>query len=84
VDHGRIVKKIFESTPEGRRRTARPTLRWSEDVEDDLRNMKVKRWRQKAVDRVEWASINKKAKTLRGPYCQGVSNKVSKCSTYHV
>jgi hypothetical protein len=32
-------------------------LRWLEDVEEDLREMKFKRWRQKAVDREEWASV---------------------------
>jgi hypothetical protein len=30
-----------------------------EDVEQDLWEMKVTRWRQKAVGRVEWASIIK-------------------------
>ena len=29
--------------------------------------MKVKRWRQKAVDREEWASAIKQAKAVRGP-----------------
>jgi hypothetical protein len=42
---------IFESKPEGRRRMGRPRLRWLEDVEKVLLEMKVKRWRQKAVDR---------------------------------
>jgi hypothetical protein len=28
-------------------------LRWLEDVETDLREMKVKRWQQKAVNREE-------------------------------
>ena len=41
-DHGRIVKKIFESKPEGRSNMGRPRLRWLEDVEKDLREMKVK------------------------------------------
>jgi hypothetical protein len=31
----------------------RPRLRWFEYVEKDLWEMKVKRWRKKAVDRVE-------------------------------
>jgi len=32
-------------------------LRWKEDVQKDLRETKVKRWRQKAVDREEWTSV---------------------------
>jgi hypothetical protein len=32
-------------------------LRWKEDAEKDLRETKVKRWRQKAVDREEWTSV---------------------------
>ena len=40
--------------------------------------MRVKRWRQKAFDRVEWASVIKGTKAVRGPYSQGVSNSVSK------
>jgi hypothetical protein len=38
-----------------------------EYVEKDQREMKVKRWRQKAVDREEWASVIKEAQALRGP-----------------
>ena len=43
MGRGKIVKTIFESKPEGRRRMGRPRLRWLEDVEKDLREMKVKR-----------------------------------------
>jgi hypothetical protein len=43
---------------------ARPRLRWLEDAEMDLREMKVKRWRHKTVDREEWASAIKEAKAL--------------------
>jgi len=39
---GRTVKKIFDSNPEGSRK-GRPRLRWMEDVEKDLGEMKVKR-----------------------------------------
>jgi hypothetical protein len=37
-----------------------------EDVEMDLWEMKVKRWRQKAVDREEWVAVIKEAKALQG------------------
>ena len=53
MKQGRTVKKIFESKPEGGRRSRKPKLRWLEDVEKDLCEMKVKRWQEKAVDRKE-------------------------------
>jgi hypothetical protein len=38
-----------------------------DDVEEDLRNMGIKRWSIKVFDRVEWTSIIKEAKTkLKG------------------
>ena len=50
----RGVKKFCEGKLEGRRGRGRPTLRWINDVEDDLRKLGVKRWRTKATDREEW------------------------------
>jgi hypothetical protein len=41
---------------------------------DGFREAKVKRWRQKAVDKEEWASVIKEAKAVRGPYRRGVSS----------
>jgi hypothetical protein len=67
MDHGRVFSNTFDSKPEGRRKMGRPRLRWLECVEKDLWEMKVKRWRQKAVDSEEWASVIKEAKDLRGP-----------------
>jgi len=44
-----------------------------EDVEKDLRKMKVKRRRQKAEDREEWAPvIMKDTKVFRRPYSKEV------------
>jgi len=42
-------------------------------VEKDLREMKVKRWQQKAVRREEWVSVIKQTMSFRGPQSQGVS-----------
>jgi hypothetical protein len=53
----------------GIRGRGRPRLRWINDVEDDLRKLGVKRWRTKALDRVERASIIREAKAkLKGSY----------------
>ena len=43
MDQGKTVKKIFESKPEGSSRRGRPRLRWLEDVEKVL-------WEMKAVE----------------------------------
>jgi hypothetical protein len=73
IYQGSTVKKIFESKPEGIRRRGRSRFRWPEDAEKGLREMQIQRRRRKAIDRVEWASVIKKSKALRGPYSQGVS-----------
>ena len=74
MDQESTVKKIFESKPEGSRRMGRPRMRWLEDAEKCLREIQVRRRRPKSVDREEWASLIKKAKTVGGPYSQAESN----------
>jgi hypothetical protein len=44
----------------------RPRLRWLEDVEKYLSEMKVKRWPRKSVGREEWASVITEVKVVRG------------------
>ena len=68
MNETRSVKKIFERKLEGRRDRGRPSLRWIDDVEDNLRKLGVKRWRAKVLDREDWASIIREAKAkLKGP-----------------
>jgi hypothetical protein len=47
MDQRTVVKKIFDSKTEGRRKVDRPRLRWLDDVENVLRVMKIKRWRKR-------------------------------------
>jgi hypothetical protein len=42
-------------------------MRWGEDVENNLRELKVKKWTQKGGTTEEFGSIVKEAKFLRGP-----------------
>jgi hypothetical protein len=53
---------VYKEKLEGRRIRGRPRPGWLNDVEDDLRKLGVKRWRTKALEREEWASIIKEAK----------------------
>jgi hypothetical protein len=46
-------------------------MRWLEDVEKDLWEMKVKSWPQKAVDKEEM-SVMKEVKAFRGFQSQGI------------
>jgi hypothetical protein len=66
MDHGQMVKQLFDEKQGGRRRTGRPRLRWLDDVEAYLRTMGTKRWRFIAKDRTEWAGIVREARALQG------------------
>jgi hypothetical protein len=66
MEEDRIVKRISEVHSGGRRKTDRSSKRWLDDVEEDLRLMKVKRWRIRATERTVWARIIREAKALQG------------------
>jgi hypothetical protein len=48
MSEDRVIKKLYMSKPEGRRSVGRPKMRWLDDVEEDLRNMRISGWRGKA------------------------------------
>lgn len=50
TDGERTAQKPLQGKPGGRRKTRRSKFRWMGEVELDLRNMGVKRWRTGAVD----------------------------------
>jgi hypothetical protein len=41
----RTVKKLTECEPSSTRPVGKPRLRWIEQVEEDLKKMKVENWR---------------------------------------
>ncbi|KAJ4450830.1 hypothetical protein ANN_02261 [Periplaneta americana] len=60
----------LEGKPEGRITVGRQKLRGLDSLEEDLRQMNIKRSRRKALDRKEWAVILEEAKDLSRPYSQ--------------
>jgi hypothetical protein len=66
IEEDRMVKRIFEGHPDGRRKTGRPRKRQLDDVKEDLRSMKVRRWRIRATERTVWARIIREAMALHG------------------
>ena len=51
MDTTRTVKKLTEWEPCSSRPAGRPRLRWLDQVEEDLKKMKVRNWREKCKDR---------------------------------
>jgi hypothetical protein len=66
MDTSRIAKRIFEWKPIGRWSLGRLRLRWLDDVCDDLKVLKVRNWKELAMDRKVWNDLSKKAKTHKG------------------
>jgi hypothetical protein len=67
MDIKSTVKKLTEwETCSSRRPIERPRLRWLDQVEEDLKKMKVRNLREKCEDRRMWNEIVKQAKTHRG------------------
>jgi hypothetical protein len=61
-------------------------MNWSTDLNES--HASYVRWRKKAQNREEWASVMKEAKVLKGPQCQGASKQtvsyVEHCYYVHV
>jgi hypothetical protein len=51
INDNRILKKIFNSKPDGTRGVGRPKLRWEDGVVQDMRILGVKNWRKAALNR---------------------------------
>jgi len=66
MNNDKILKKIFDTKPDGVRRVGRPKLRWEEGVDQDMRILENKKWKKVALDRDEWAKLLKKARAHQG------------------
>ena len=61
----RVVKGLYQNTPEGSRSVGRPILRWMDNMREDLRRMGVTNWRIRAHRRDNWKMVVKEAKVLQ-------------------
>jgi hypothetical protein len=62
MDTRGIVKKVTKLALRSSRPEGRPRQRWLDQVEEDLKNMKVRNWREKCKDRRLWNKIVKQAR----------------------
>jgi hypothetical protein len=62
TDTVRTAKKLTGFEPCSSRPAGTPRLRWLEKAEEDLKEMKVRNWREKCKDRRLWNEIVKQAK----------------------
>jgi hypothetical protein len=51
MEEDRMPKKIFTQELEGTRRRGRPRKGWKEEVERDLQDLGVRRWKNMVTDR---------------------------------
>jgi len=64
-EEDRMPKNISQEL-EGTRRRGRPRKRWKEEVERDLQELGVRRWRELVADRKKWKDIVRRAKPHSG------------------
>jgi hypothetical protein len=60
-----MPKRMLKGRLYSKRRKGRPKLRWLDDVESDLKKMKVKGWKEK-MNREQWRLVVKEAKAHPG------------------
>ena len=66
MENTRTTRKITEWTPYKTRPVGRSRLRWMDQVEEDLKRMKIVGCRVKVEDRQEWNRIVEQTKTHPG------------------
>jgi hypothetical protein len=66
MDEERMSRKLLHGKVEGKRRRGRPTKRWLQDLEKDMRVMQVGRWWEKVQSKEEWRRNVREAKAHPG------------------
>jgi hypothetical protein len=61
-----MPKKMLKVRLYSKRRKGRPTMRWLDNVESDLKKMKVKGWKEKMRNREQLRLVVEEAKAHQG------------------
>jgi hypothetical protein len=61
-----LVKKIFNTKPDGERSGGRLKLRWEDGVDQDMRILGVKNWKKVTLNSDKWVQHLKKARAHQG------------------
>ena len=70
MENTRTTRKITEWAPYKTRPLGRPRLKWMDQVEEDLKRMKIIVWMAKVEDRQEWNRTVEQTKTHLGLWRQ--------------
>jgi hypothetical protein len=66
MEDNAMPKRMFRGRLYSKTRKGRPRTEWLDDVESDLKKMKVKGWREKMKDREQWRLVVEEAKAHPG------------------
>jgi hypothetical protein len=66
MEDDRMVKKLTNWKPLGKRAAGRPKNRWIDGILKDMQGLKVKNWKELTRNRKERNNVVKKAKTHPG------------------
>jgi hypothetical protein len=66
MEDNAVPKRMLKGRLYSKRRCGRPRMRWLDDVESDLKKMKVKGWKEKMRNREQWRLVLEEAKAHPG------------------
>jgi hypothetical protein len=66
MEDNEMPKRMLKGRLYSKRRIGRPRKRWLDDVESDLKKMKVKGWKEKMRNRDQWSPVVEEAKAHPG------------------
>jgi hypothetical protein len=66
IEGNKIPKRTLKGRIYSKRRKGRPRMRWLDDVESNLKKMKVKGWKEKMRNREQWRLVVQENKAYPG------------------